>query len=107
MRLDPWCIGPRFLLPLVPLLMLPVATLLDPPVNGRRRSLAPAALILLAACGAALQIVWISPEYTAMYALSHGRMYSLTDAARTLLQSGWWGLDYFYLNLWGQVPAGW
>jgi hypothetical protein len=102
-----WCIGPRFLLPVVPLLMLPAAELLDRPAGDLRRRVALAGLILLALSGAALQIVLMSPEYTAMYTLNGGRMYSPGDAVRALSQSGRWGLDYFYVNLWGQVPFIW
>ncbi len=100
-----WCIGPRFLLPIVPLLLLPVAE-----IFRLRRGVKKGALfflILLALTGIFLQVLWMSLEYTTMYQLNDKRIFSIPDIFRALFQSGRWGLDYWYINMIGEIPASW
>ena len=100
-----WCVGPRFLLPMALLLMLPLASLSR--TRGIWRGLGLALATLLTLVGAALQVLTNSLEYTAMYLLHKGVFFGLGASLRALAQARWWELDYFYLGILGEVPAAW
>ena len=100
-----WCIGPRFLLPAALLLLLPGLALFHDGDGRRWAGLLFFGLTTLV--GICWQVALISIEYTSLYTMHQGMQYPILDTVRALSQTRWWELNFFYLNMFGQLPRCW
>ncbi|MBM4310162.1 MAG: hypothetical protein FJ119_04345 [Deltaproteobacteria bacterium] len=100
-----WCLGPRFLLPTLPLLMLPLAELCAQ--RGRLRRIYYSVILLLSLLGMSFQLVWMSVEYTTMIDLCYGNFFGFSNYLEIFRNSGRETLDFWYINMFGEIPLFW
>ena len=99
------CLGPRFLLPTVPLMMMPLAELFAPANISHKRWLR--IIIPVAILGMLLQLVWMSIDYTSVSQLLHGNFLQIFNYVEILYKTGPRALDFWYINMLGEIPLVW
>jgi len=99
-----WTIGPRFLLPVIPLLVLPLAEIFE--FKNPRKGYLLWLLGALSFAGMLIQLMYNSIEYTTIHQV-YSMYFTLLQALDLVRQSGLLGLDYFFVGALGILDFPW